>query len=47
MSDIHGCLPEFEAALSIISDQLEEKDSMLILLGDYVHGRSNGSSLTL
>ena len=42
MSDIHGCLPEFEAALSIISDLLEEEDSMLILLGDYVHGGSDG-----
>lgn len=36
MSDIHGCLPEFEAALLLVD--LSNEDSMLILLGDYVHG---------
>lgn len=36
MSDIHGCLPEFEEALSLVD--LSEDDTMLILLGDYVHG---------
>ena len=36
MSDIHGCYEEFLAALSLID--LSEKDSMLILLGDYIHG---------
>jgi len=36
MSDIHGCLGEFEAALSLVD--LSKDDSMLILLGDYVHG---------
>ena len=35
MSDIHGCLPEFENALSLIDLSGE---NMLILLGDYVHG---------
>lgn len=38
MSDIHGCLAEFEEALSMIVEQLEEPDTMLILLGDYIHG---------
>lgn len=36
MSDIHGCLAEFEEALSLVD--LSNDDSMLILLGDYVHG---------
>lgn len=36
MSDIHGCLQEFEAALALVD--LSNDDSMLILLGDYVHG---------
>lgn len=34
MSDIHGCLQEFEAALELVD--LSE-DNKLILLGDYVH----------
>ena len=38
MSDIHGCLAEFEVALSLVLEHLEEKDTQLILLGDYVHG---------
>lgn len=38
MSDIHGCLTEFEEALDIVLPQLSESDSMLILLGDYIHG---------
>ena len=36
MSDLHGCLAEFEEALSLVD--LSNYDSMLILLGDYVHG---------
>lgn len=36
MSDIHGCLAEFEEALLRVD--LSKEDSMLILLGDYVHG---------
>ena len=35
MSDIHGCLSEFETALSRID---LSGDAMLILLGDYIHG---------
>ena len=35
MSDIHGCLQEFEEALSKVD--LSE-DNKLILLGDYIHG---------
>ena len=38
MSDIHGCLAEFEEALSVVIDQLEQPDTMLCLLGDYIHG---------
>lgn len=41
MSDIHGCLAEFEEALSLIIDQLDEPDTMLCLLGDYIHGGSD------
>lgn len=36
MSDIHGCLAEFEEALSLVD--LSNDESMMILLGDYVHG---------
>lgn len=35
MSDIHGCLPEFDGALSLVD---LAGDNMLILLGDYIHG---------
>lgn len=38
MSDIHGCLIEFEAALSLFEIHLKEPETMLILLGDYIHG---------
>lgn len=38
MTDIHGCLPEFNCALSLIENQLEDQDTKLILLGDYIHG---------
>lgn len=38
ISDIHGCLAEFEDALSVVIDQLEQPDTMLCLLGDYIHG---------
>lgn len=38
MSDIHGCLAEFEEALDIVLPRLAESGSMLILLGDYIHG---------
>ena len=38
MSDIHGCLGEFEEALSLVAEHLEEDDVRLILLGDYIHG---------
>ncbi len=38
MSDIHGCLVEFEEALSLVEGHLEEEDVKLILLGDYIHG---------
>lgn len=36
MSDIHGCLQEFEAMLSLV-DLESTEDTKLILLGDYVH----------
>lgn len=38
MSDIHGCLEPFEKALSLVIPHLEDEDTMLILLGDYIHG---------
>ncbi len=42
MSDIHGYLEEFEEALSIVLEHLEEEDTKLILLGDYVHRGPDG-----
>lgn len=38
MSDIHGFLAEFEEALDLILDYLDEPDTKLCLLGDYIHG---------
>lgn len=38
MSDIHGCLAEFEDSLSLVIEHLEETETMLILMGDYIHG---------
>ncbi len=40
MSDIHGCLAEFEVALSLVMKYLEEPETMLVLMGDYIHGGS-------
>lgn len=42
MSDIHGCMAEFEDALSLVRDHLDEPDTMLCLLGDYIHGGVDG-----
>lgn len=42
MSDIHGCLTEFEQALSVVLKHLEEENTKLILLGDYVHRGPDG-----
>lgn len=38
MSDIHGCLAAFEEALDLFEEHLEEKNTRLLLLGDYIHG---------
>lgn len=38
MSDIHGCINEFEEALSLILDHLNDDNTKLVLLGDYIHG---------
>ena len=38
MSDIHGCLAEFEEALALVLDHLDSPDTMLLLMGDYIHG---------
>ena len=38
MSDIHGCLAEFEEALSLVMEHLEEPETMICLMGDYIHG---------
>ena len=41
MSDIHGCLAEFEEALTLVLEYLDEEDTKLLLLGDYIHGGSD------
>ncbi|MDE6519211.1 MAG: metallophosphoesterase [Ruminococcus sp.] len=38
MSDIHGCLSAFNEALDMVLDKLDEPDTAIILLGDYIHG---------
>ena len=42
MSDIHGCKAPFDEALSLVQRRLEETDTKLIVLGDYVHGGPDG-----
>ena len=37
MSDIHGCLSAFNSALELVLEHLNEPDTALLLLGDYVH----------
>ncbi len=41
MSDIHGCLAEFEEALSLVEEHLDNGNTKLLLLGDYIHGGSD------
>ena len=38
MADIHGFYAEFEEALALVLDKLQDEDTMLLLLGDYIHG---------
>ena len=38
MSDIHGCLFALNEALDLFVEKLDEDDTKLIFLGDYVHG---------
>lgn len=38
MSDIHGYIKEMEKALSLFEKNLNEKNTILLLLGDYIHG---------
>ena len=45
MSDIHGCIKEFEEALLLILDELKKDDNKLILLGDYIHGGTNSKDV--
>lgn len=45
MSDIHGCLAEFEHALSLVLEVLENDSAMLLLLGDYIHGGSDNKGV--
>ncbi len=45
MSDIHGFLSEFDEALYIVEEHLREPDSMLILLGDHIHGGSDSAGV--
>ena len=42
MSDIHGDIDAFDYALNIIIDEIEKPNTMLMLLGDYIHGMENG-----
>lgn len=39
ISDIHGCINEFESVLSHID--LENNENILMLLGDYIHGKDS------
>ena len=39
---VHACLESFEAALENVICHLDEDDTMLLLLGDYVHGGDYG-----
>lgn len=45
MSDIHGFLNEFDEALSVVEEHLAEADSMLLLLGDYIHGGGDSAGV--
>ncbi len=45
MSDIHGCLAEFEEALALVTERLREPGTMLLLLGDYVHGGADNRAV--
>lgn len=45
MSDIHGCLAEFDEALSLVLEHLQEPETMLILLGDYIHGGADNQGV--
>jgi len=45
MSDIHGFLKEFEEALELVLIHLNEENIKLVLLGDYVHGGTEGSKV--
>lgn len=45
MADIHGCIDEFENALSIILDDISNGRAKLVLLGDYVHGGSGNAKV--
>lgn len=38
ISDLHGCLAELDEVLDFVLPHLNESDTMLILLGDYIHG---------
>ena len=38
ISDLHGCLAELDEVLDFVLPNLNESDTMLILLGDYIHG---------
>lgn len=45
LGDIHGCYAEFDYALSLFQDQLEDSGTMLVLLGDYIHGRTENKAV--
>ena len=45
ISDIHGCLFAFQNALDIIISHLNEENTALILLGDYIHGGKENAAV--
>ena len=42
MSDIHGHLDAFEDALKLVLPRLDDPDTKLLLMGDYIHDGPNG-----
>lgn len=45
MSDIHGCLAAFNAALDRVVGSLKKKNTKLVLLGDYIHGGADADDI--
>ena len=45
LSDIHGDMDALDYALSYIVDELEKPNTMLMFLGDYIHGSDNSKEV--